>query len=1042
MTIVLPRIDEIENQQPSGGFGALECDYGNLPLKQLVYHVSVVGLALRSSILQTFYNPYDQPIEAIYIFPIEGGQAVVNCEMRVADRTVRARLKERSQARADYQHAIRTGHRAALLEENRSETFSMRVGNIPPGEAIVVKIETVSQLSVAYGEWTLRIPLVVAPRYTSGIALPGPSVGTGVDEDTNQVPDASTVTPPTWLPGFASPVDLRLSVELQMGDLANSNWINDLKSSLHTVVMARDAEQSDGRKCKLQIFAGERINRDFILRGKVDDSQLRTAASIEVDPVLADRSTFAVHIVPPRVEQSAPRDVVFLLDHSGSMGGWKMAAARRGIARLVDSLTSSDRFQVLAFDDSILQFETDKRKTYGNGNWVDATDANRFEAVRWIGNINVAGGTEMGIAIEEALCAFKTDNNLDSARSSAIVLVTDGQITGEDSVLRLIGSIPASNRPRIYCLGIDRAVNASVLKRIAEFTGGTFELVESESRLSEVLLRFGGEIGMPAVRDLRVASDSNASIELAPAKPLTLYTGKAMTIYGRLASDVRSVNLLGILPDGSPWNQTIELEASKNAEPILLPMWAKVHVRELEDQLAASGDRDPVIIREIITTSTQCSVLSRLTAFIAVDETEKLTTGQKPHTITQPVEFPEGWMHAPLRLKKLISLPTATYTQGIQGETFDDCRITGPHVETIAQSLLVDGTISKEQLQDAIDTSIRRNSSILDELTNFKYVNNEEVAKAAAKVASAAYVDPETLHISEQVVQEMPESVARENCVMPIGSSGDSLEVLVCDPYDLDKLEGLRFILNRRIVARIASATRIRKAINEHYGQSVGESADSMLQEFTDTQIDFTETEEDNLDSGLFAFARSSYLSAPMPASAPLEEDDDNVCQAGEPMFRDSAIPSGPRLRRSRSSAAPVQASEMEFDSAPLVRLLNYLIQEAVALRASHIVIETCENEMLIKFILDGKLVERDRPPKRIFHLIILRIASLAKLDASKREGVQSGMMKMDFGDKQIDVGVHMADDSVLLEFAKAGTSIETPDAVLSWWQSHAGIKV
>ena len=238
-TQVLPRLDEFDiHTDRESGFGALSASIGNLPLKQLAYQTRVVDLVCETTITQTYYNPFDEFVEATYIFPIESEQAVIGCEMWVDGRVVRAKLKDRQEARQDYQRAIAAGHRAALLEENRPETFSMKVGNIPPGEAVLVRIQTVGSLDVVAGEWTLRLPLVVAPRYTSGIALGRNSFGDGVAFDTDQVPDASTVTAPTWLPGFDNPIALRIGVDVEMSELASGDdWQKQIRSSLHSVLL-------------------------------------------------------------------------------------------------------------------------------------------------------------------------------------------------------------------------------------------------------------------------------------------------------------------------------------------------------------------------------------------------------------------------------------------------------------------------------------------------------------------------------------------------------------------------------------------------------------------------------------------------------------------------------------------------------------------------------------------------------------------------------------------------------------------------------------
>ena len=189
--------------------------------------------SVTTEVTQTFYNPYDETLEAKYIFPLDGTVAVVECVMLVDDKVIYADLQERALARRKYREAIDRGHRAALLEENRSETFSISVGNIPPGAGVRIRIKTIGQLHVVDSVWTLRLPLVVAPRYTSGAPRSGSSSGAGITVDTNRVPDASHVTPPVFVPDsdVLPKTKLRLSVDIDLGKLGpNVEWKDHLQS--------------------------------------------------------------------------------------------------------------------------------------------------------------------------------------------------------------------------------------------------------------------------------------------------------------------------------------------------------------------------------------------------------------------------------------------------------------------------------------------------------------------------------------------------------------------------------------------------------------------------------------------------------------------------------------------------------------------------------------------------------------------------------------------------------------------------------------------
>ena len=311
------------------GFGTLETARGRLPLTALAVEARIVGLIAETSVRQTFRNALDEPVEATYIFPLPDRAAVTSFRMHVAGRMVDGELKERGQAREEYDAAIAQGHRAAIAEEERSGVFSLRVGNLPPREEAVVELTLVGPVPVSDGEATFRFPLVVAPRYTPGVPLDGPSVGAGTTPDTDQVPDASRVTPPVLLPGFPNPVALSLKVALDPASVAagDRDWPRRIRSSLHSVVT------DEGPPWTVSLRPAERLNRDFILRYPVARDTLATALHCHA-AAGEEPGTFALTLFPPvgkHVEKPAPRRVVFVLDRSGSMGGWKMVAARRAL---------------------------------------------------------------------------------------------------------------------------------------------------------------------------------------------------------------------------------------------------------------------------------------------------------------------------------------------------------------------------------------------------------------------------------------------------------------------------------------------------------------------------------------------------------------------------------------------------------------------------------------------------------------------------------------------------------------------------------------
>ena len=261
--------------------------------------------------------------------------------------------------------------------------------------------------------------------------------------------------------------------------------------------------------------------------------------------------------------------------------------------------------------------------------------------------------------------------------------------------------------------------------------------------------------------------------------------------------------------------------------------------------------------------------------------------------------------------------------------------------------LLRKGMISPEQLAEAQQLASEQKKNVADCLVRLDYATAEDVMRAMAEHHAMEYVDLTSIKIPERIIELVPEAVARENNVIPVLEEDDELTVVVCDPFDLETIEKLRFILNRRIETALAPHDTIQGAINRHYGQIEGESADSMLQEFTDTAIDFTETTED--------------------------------ITGGE---------------------------AVDENSAPVVRLVHLLIQEAVQLRASDIHIEPFEERLRIRYRIDGLLIERDSPPRRLLAAITSRIKILARLDIAERRRPQDGRIKVTIGEKELDLRV------------------------------------
>ena len=656
MTTDIAPLDTEYAAEPDAGLGALRTSRGNLPLDAVDIRAAIAGTSASVELTQGFHNPFDVPLEATYIFPLPDRAAVTAMRMECAGHVVVGALKERSRAREDYDQAIAEGRRAAIAEEDRPDVFTMRVGNILPGERVTVRLTLAQPLPYQDGEVTFRFPLVVAPRYIPGRPLGGAPAGSGVAADTDAVPDASRISPPVLLPGFPNPVRLTVSADIDPATLP--------LAGMRCSVPACAEQTSAGGHTIVALRPGERLDRDFILRlALADHEQIATSLVLTADPGEDPaEGTFTLTVLPPDgCGRPRPRDVALVLDRSGSMSGWKMVAARRAAARIVDTLTGADRFAVLCFDHVV------EEVPYG---LAEATDRNRFRAIEGLARTDARGGTEMLAPLERAV-GILTDAaqaliaDAAEGRDRVLVLITDGQVGNEDQILNRIGPLLAGIR--VHCVGIDQAVNAGFLSRLAGAGRGRCELVESEDRLDEAATRIHRRIGAPLVTELALVPDGLQVVPgtVAPSLIPDLFPGVPVTLTGRWRGHPGgTITVSGSGADGTPFEH--KATAAVGGNPACTANWARAHLRDLEDRYACLAGHGPPaelarLEQQITDVSLRYGVLCRFTAFVAVDS-RVATDGAAPHRVTQPVELPAGWDPAGLGLQLMVAggaLPNA-----------------------------------------------------------------------------------------------------------------------------------------------------------------------------------------------------------------------------------------------------------------------------------------------------------------------------------------------------------------------------------------------
>lgn len=628
------------------GVGILEvtrdCQKVKLPLSDVDIKARVADRIASVTITESFRNEYTDHLEAVYIFPLSPGCAVSDFEMRVGQRVIKGKIEERGEARRQYQQALDDGKRAALLEQERDDVFTVQVGNLPPGEEVTVSLTYSERLPFFEdGKTEIRLPLVVAPRYIPGAALERDQAGDGTELDTDAVPDASRITPPRLVPGFDPEVALKISVELIQAESANGSGISDFLCSQHAT---KTGLSSGALKVELA-RTDERLDRDFVLRWRLAGKSVKSSVISYRD---SDGAHYAMlSILPPKREGylGAPRDVVFVLDRSGSMQGIKMTSAARACSILLSTLGPQDRFAIQIFDNVTEWLAPGKKDRFQK-----ADEAGIERGIKFLRGVEARGGTEMDNALADALNAVNSRKDKDG-RVPVLVILTDGEVGDESRILKRIQTDLGDCR--LFAVGIDTAVNDGLLRRVANLGGGTATFVEPGTQLEDALLQVGRDIGRPLVLDLQIDA-LDAAIDktaIAPNRVPDLFAGRAVTVFLKLSKPGR-IRLKGRFTDGSKFSE--EVRTSAVDLPSIAQLWAKTHITDLEDAFRIHPDQQKELKKKIIEIAVKHTVLTRFTAFVVVDESEVVNADGTIRKIVQPVESPASW-----------DMPAETY--GAQG---------------------------------------------------------------------------------------------------------------------------------------------------------------------------------------------------------------------------------------------------------------------------------------------------------------------------------------------------------------------------------------
>ncbi len=632
-------------------FGAGGKALGPCPLKHTDVQAVISGTLARVTVTQQFHNPFKDKIEAVYVFPLQQDSAVDDMTMTVGERVVKGVIKERGEAKRIYEQAKEQGKVASLLDQERPNIFTQSVANIEPGEQVTITICYSQTMNWEDGRFEFDFPTVVGPRYIPGQTTGGdqpvpvdkpmppmfrkqdpqrgpegepPVVNPDPVKPTDQVPDADRITPPVVEEGFRAGHDISITVTINAG-----RPIEDLKSVLHEV----SVEHPGGDKSRAVVRLTEKAvlpNRDFAI-------SYRTAGDAITDAVLTHSdgrgNFFSMVIQPParvKQEQVVPRELVFVLDTSGSMGGFPMETSKAMMRRAIENLRPEDRFNIVTFAGNTSVLFPDP---------VANNEKNRHKALRFIDTLQGAGGTEMMKAINMAL-----GGEHDPKKVRIVCFLTDGYV-GND--MEIVGAVKEhAKTTRVFSFGIGNSVNRFLMDTMAQAGRGESHCVMTHEQAQKSADRFYERIDAPVLTDISLDFGGLEVEEVYPKHIEDLFAAKPVVVKGRYKTPgtgvikLKGTNAAGAFEREIP----VTFGATDSGNAVLASQWARAKVDDLmmRDMRGMQvGTVEAELKKEIIGLGLQFNLLTQFTSFVAVEEL-KITEGGKARTIRVPVEMPQG----------------------------------------------------------------------------------------------------------------------------------------------------------------------------------------------------------------------------------------------------------------------------------------------------------------------------------------------------------------------------------------------------------------
>jgi len=572
-----------------------------LPLKDTRVEITVAGVIADVKVRQIYRNEGSRPINASYVFPASTRAAVYAMRMQIGNEIIVAKIKEREQAKKEFEQAKEEGKSASLLEQHRPNVFSMSLANVMPQEQIEIELRYTELLIPTDNVYEMVFPTVVGPRYASN--------------DSSSKNDGFVSTPYQHQ-GKQPASALHISAKIFSGVP-----IYDLSCPSHQIF----PQWSNPTNAQLTLDDSDPFqgNRDFVLRYRLAGEQINSGLLLFKG---ADENFFLYMAQPPQrvaTEAIPPREYIFVVDVSGSMEGFPLNTSKRLLKDLIGNLRPTDLFNVVLFagDSQVLSPQS-----------LQANQQNIASAIRLLEQQRGSGGTELLPAIQNAMSLPRQDGI-----SRSIVLVTDGYISGEQGVFDHIRA--NLNRSNVFAFGIGSSVNRYLIEGVAKAGMGEPFIVTEEAEAQGIAARFRDYIQTPVLTDIKVRSIGFDTYDVNPVSFPDLFAQRPIVLFGKWRGPATgAIELTGKTGQGDFMSRTdvagVQPDEGNSA---LRYLWARSRIAELSDYGASDVSEDHV--KAITALGLKYNLLTRYTSFIAVREVVTNPNGSA-EDVKQPLPLP------------------------------------------------------------------------------------------------------------------------------------------------------------------------------------------------------------------------------------------------------------------------------------------------------------------------------------------------------------------------------------------------------------------